>query len=105
MKYLQPKKKGAKIRISPNQEITIMMYNIVRVEERFTYRTLLDGTKKKSVDDAYVTIMALTGAEMKYQRKAKMWTKKRYIVEMLKDKIRFKITDDFKFINLDKCLT
>ena len=95
MKYLHPTRKGLKIRVAPRNEIEVMMFNVVRVEENFD--------KYGNIADGNVTVMSMTGEEMLYQPKGKMLTKKRYIVEMLKDK-RFRITDDFKFITLDKCL-
>jgi len=82
MKYLRPKDKGAKIKISPSQTITVPMNNIVRV------------------DNNTVAVMATTGAKMKYQNKDEILCKRKYIVEMLSDERHFYITDDYKFTEL-----
>ena len=91
MKYLRPRHKTSKIRVSPNLEITVPMFNVVRVDDR--------RSDKGEVLDSEVTIMATTGAEMLYQRKPKM-IKRRYIIEMLKDERHFHITDNYKFTQL-----
>jgi len=89
MKYLRPKRKGLKIKVSPTQEITISMFNVVRVEELFD--------KRGAISDSFVTIMASTGAEMKYQgEKAKMWTRKLYVRNLLENS-NFYITDNHTF--------
>jgi len=93
MKYLRPKRKGVKIRVAPSKEITVLMYLVVRVEENYD---VLD-----QITDGNVTVMSMTGKEMIYQYdKGKMWTKRKYIKDILDSKRDFHITDDFNFINL-----
>jgi hypothetical protein len=93
LKYLRPKKKGAKIKIAPSKEITVMMYDVVRVEEKLDILG--------NITDGFVTILSMTGRGMIYQGdKAEMWTKKKYLLAILANKRAFKITDDFKFIDL-----
>jgi hypothetical protein len=98
MKYMRPKKKGCKIRLNPvkvngkvkRREITIPMYCVVEIDERNT--------------GAIVKIKALTGTEMDYggitAESGGYFVKREYVNEMLANKRKFKITDDFNFIKL-----
>ena len=92
MKYLRSKRKGCKIKLSPNVEIMVMMYDVVRVDDNYDV--------KGRLTDGYVTILSMTGKEMLYQNKPNIWTKRRYLVKLLEDTKRFRITEDFNFIDL-----
>lgn len=90
MKYLRPKKKGYKIRISGQREIIIPMYCVVEVDEKST--------------GAIVKIKALTGTEMDYggtlTDTVGYFVKKRYVDDMLNNKHKFLVSDHFNFIEI-----
>ena len=85
IKYLQPKRKGVKIKVNSKRTIHIPMYCIVEVESLTT--------------GGFVSVKALTGSVMNYGED-KMFVKKIYVESMLKDKRNFKILDHFHFFDI-----
>ena len=88
MKYLQAKKKNTKIRVGPSREISIPMYNILKL-------------RKTSNLTGEISVLSLTGAEMIYQGgHGTIKTKIKYLTDILARERDFKIMDDFKFIEV-----
>lgn len=90
MKYLRPKKKGNKIKLKPKWEIAVPMYCVVEIEER--------------PRGGVLKIKALTGAEMDYGglklESGGVFVEKKYVEEMLANKRKFIISDNFNFIKI-----
>lgn len=92
MKYLRAKKKNCKVKISPSHSITVMMQDVVRIDDMYDV--------KGRLTDGYLTIMSITGKEMLYQNHGKIWAKRRYLLKILENTNDFRISNDFNFINL-----
>jgi hypothetical protein len=90
MKYLRSRKKGNKIKLKAKWEIAVPMFCVVEIEER--------------PRGGVVKIKSLTGQEMDYGglklESGGVLVEKKYVEEMLANKRKFIISDNFNFISI-----